>query len=112
MTAEEFLNICGQLSELPKANREARLEEVLKFVGLKDVRKKKIAGFSGGMKQRLGLAQAILHEPELLILDEPVSALDPTGRREVLELIREMKKKMTVLFSTHILHDAEQVCAM
>ena len=80
------------------------------FVRLEEVKNKKIGGFSGGMKQRLGLAQALLHEPELLILDEPVSALDPMGRREVLQLIDQLKQTTTILFSTHILHDAEQVC--
>ncbi|WP_152654948.1 ABC transporter ATP-binding protein [Oceanobacillus sp. CFH 90083] len=110
MTAEEFLKMCGRLSGLPQKGLLQKIREVLGFVGLENVRKKRIAGFSGGMKQRLGLAQAILHEPALLILDEPVSALDPTGRREFLELIQQMTEKMTVIFSTHILHDAEQIC--
>ncbi|KHF37824.1 ABC transporter ATP-binding protein [Halalkalibacter okhensis] len=110
MTAKEFLQFAGELSNVPKKQLDDRIEESLAFVRLVDVRNKKIGGFSGGMKQRLGLAQALLHEPELLILDEPVSALDPTGRRDVLELIERLKSKMTILFSTHILHDAEQVC--
>ncbi|WP_413374755.1 ABC transporter ATP-binding protein [Alkalihalobacillus sp. 1P02AB] len=110
MTAVEFLKLSGELSAMSKQELQQRIDLVLAFVGLEKVKKKRIAGFSGGMKQRLGLAQAILHEPPLLILDEPVSALDPTGRREVLDLIRKMKKEMTILFSTHILHDAEQVC--
>ena len=98
------------MSLVPKKQLTARIDETLAFVRLEDVKNKKIGGFSGGMKQRLGLAQALLHEPELLILDEPVSALDPTGRREVLQLIDQLKPNMTILFSTHILHDAEQVC--
>ncbi|GAF65447.1 ABC transporter ATP-binding protein [Bacillus sp. TS-2] len=110
LTAGEFLKLCGELQGMDKKKLKDRIERVLAFVGLMKVNKKRIAGFSGGMKQRLGLAQAILHEPPLLILDEPVSALDPTGRKEVLELIREMKKERTIIFSTHILHDAEQVC--
>ncbi|MCL7746692.1 ABC transporter ATP-binding protein [Halalkalibacter alkaliphilus] len=110
MTPREFLQFAGELSDVPKKQLNARIEETLAFVSLQDVKNKKIGGFSGGMKQRLGLAQALLHEPELLILDEPVSALDPTGRRDVLELIDQLKSKMTILFSTHILHDAEQVC--
>src|SRR5699024_4898527 len=71
---------------------------------------KRIGTYSGGMKQRLGIAQALIHQPKLLILDEPVSALDPVGRREVLTLIENLKKKMTILFSTHILSDADEVC--
>ncbi|WP_428909899.1 ATP-binding cassette domain-containing protein [Niallia sp. Krafla_26] len=110
MTPREFLQLVGNLSHVPKKQLLARIDETLAFVRLDKVKNKKIGGFSGGMKQRLGLAQALLHEPELLILDEPVSALDPTGRREVLGLIHKLKKEMTILFSTHILHDAEQVC--
>lgn len=83
---------------------------MLEFVGLHEAAHKKIGGYSGGMKQRLGLAQALLHKPKFLILDEPVSALDPTGRFEVLDMMRELKRHMAVLFSTHVLHDAEQVC--
>lgn len=110
MTPKEFLQFAGELSHVPKKQLTARIEETLTFVRLEAVKNKKIGGFSGGMKQRLGLAQALLHQPELLILDEPVSALDPTGRREVLQLIEKLKQEMTILFSTHILHDAEQVC--
>src|SRR5690606_17360942 len=105
-----FLQFAGELSHIPTQQLKEKIEEVLQFVRLADVKKRRIGGFSGGMKQRLGLAQALLHEPELLILDEPVSALDPTGRREVLQLIDQLKSNMTILFSTHILHDAEQVC--
>ncbi|WP_078555610.1 ABC transporter ATP-binding protein [Bacillus alkalicellulosilyticus] len=110
MTPTEFLQFAGKLSHIPKKKLAARIEETLAFVSLEKDKHKRIGGFSGGMKQRLGLAQALLHEPELLILDEPVSALDPSGRRDVLDLIEKLKKEMTILFSTHILHDAEQVC--
>lgn len=110
MTAKEFLHFAGELSHVPKTQLATRIDETLSFVRLEQVKNKKIGGFSGGMKQRLGLAQALLHKPELLILDEPVSALDPTGRRDVLQLIDQLKSEMTILFSTHILHDAEQVC--
>ncbi|OIJ14325.1 multidrug ABC transporter ATP-binding protein [Anaerobacillus alkalilacustris] len=110
MTPKGFLQFVGDLSHVPKKQLTKRIEEILEFVSLTEVKNKKIGGFSGGMKQRLGLAQALLHEPELLILDEPVSALDPTGRRDVLHLIDQLKNQMTIIFSTHILHDAEQVC--
>ena len=110
MTAKEFLQFAGKLSHLTKAQLEAKIDEILAFVSLFEVKNKRIGGFSGGMKQRLGLAQALIHDPELLILDEPVSALDPNGRRDVLKMLHELKSRMTILFSTHVLHDAEQVC--
>src|SRR5699024_10284191 len=78
-------------------------------VGIAEAKDKKIHSLSGGMKQRLGIAQALIHQPELLLLDEPVSALDPLGRREVLTLMEELKKETTILFSTHILADADEI---
>lgn len=110
MTPMEFLYFVGKLSAVPKKILNEYIDNSLSFVGLTEKKHRKIGGFSGGMKQRLGLAQAILHQPELLILDEPVSALDPAGRREFLALMEKLKDKMTILFSTHVLHDAEQVC--
>ncbi|WP_404447423.1 ABC transporter ATP-binding protein [Sutcliffiella horikoshii] len=110
MTPKEYLQFAGKLSHLSKTQLKAKIDETLAFVSLTDVKNKRIGGFSGGMKQRLGLAQALLHDPELLILDEPVSALDPDGRRDVLKILTELKSRMTILFSTHVLHDAEQVC--
>ena len=110
MTAKEFLQFAGRLSHLTKSQLAAKIDETLSFVSLLNAKNKKVGGFSGGMKQRLGLAQALIHDPELLILDEPVSALDPNGRRDVLEILQSLKTRMTILFSTHVLHDAEQVC--
>ncbi|PZF89298.1 ABC transporter ATP-binding protein [Listeria ivanovii] len=110
MTAIECLRFMGKLSNMEKNDLESRIQEVLLLVGLADSSKKKISTYSGGMRQRLGIAQAILHRPELLILDEPVSALDPIGRREIILLLEKLKKEITILFSTHILKDAEEIC--
>ncbi|MEN2666077.1 ABC transporter ATP-binding protein [Listeria aquatica] len=110
MTAVETLRFMGRLSKMSGRELEARIDEVLRQVGLAEEGKKKVSGFSGGMRQRLGIAQAILHKPKLLVLDEPVSALDPIGRREVITLIEALKKETTILFSTHILQDAEEIC--
>lgn len=110
MSAQEYLKFMGSLSQIPKEELRKRIDEMLQFVGLEDARTKRIGGFSGGMKQRLGLAQALINEPDILILDEPVSALDPEGRRDVLDLMLGLKEKLTIIFSTHVLHDAEQVC--
>jgi ABC-2 type transport system ATP-binding protein len=110
MTGYEFLIYVGQLGGLSKKTANERSEELLTIVGLRDARNQRIGKYSGGMKQRLGIAQAIIHKPKLVMLDEPVSALDPFGRREVLLLLEQLKKEMTILFSTHILNDAEEVC--
>jgi len=109
MNGKEFLVFAGQLAKLNRKEAEKRSEELLERVGLTNAKKRKIGGYSGGMKQRLGLAQALIHRPKILILDEPVSALDPLGRREVLDMIREIKQETTILFSTHVLHDAEEI---
>lgn len=110
MSGREFLEFTGKLAHLSKKEAAARARDILERVGLKDAANRRIGGYSGGMKQRLGIAQAIIHRPKLLILDEPVSALDPLGRREVLELMQDLKKETTILFSTHVLHDAETIC--
>ncbi|SMF71257.1 ABC-2 type transport system ATP-binding protein [Paenibacillus uliginis N3/975] len=111
MTGREYIIFSAEISGLRGRKASERTDEVLALVGLKDAAKRRISGYSGGMKQRLGLAQALVHEPELLLLDEPVSALDPLGRREVMDMIRELSgDKITILFSTHVLHDAEEIC--
>jgi ABC-2 type transport system ATP-binding protein len=110
MTGFEFLQYVGELGGLSKKNAKSKTLELLELVGISDAKNRRVGKYSGGMKQRLGIAQAIIHDPMLLMLDEPVSALDPFGRREVLELLEKLKKQMTILFSTHILNDAEEVC--
>lgn len=109
MTAPEYLHFCGEITGLPKGERVKRAEELLELVGLKG-EKHRIKGFSRGMKQRLGIAQALLNKPKLLICDEPTSALDPIGRKEILDILMAVKNETTVLFSTHILSDVERIC--
>lgn len=109
MTPSEYLQFCGEITGLYKAERVRRSEELLELVGLKG-EKHKIKGFSRGMKQRLGIAQALLNRPKLLICDEPTSALDPVGRKEILDILMAVKDETTVLFSTHILSDVERIC--
>lgn len=109
MTPIRYLALCGEIIGLSKAETQQRGEELLSLVGLGNV-KKKIGGFSRGMKQRLGIAQALLTRPKLLICDEPTSALDPVGRKEILEILRKISGTTTVLFSTHILSDVERIC--
>jgi ABC-2 type transport system ATP-binding protein len=110
MTPREFLEYSGRLFGLTVAELNKRIPELLDLAGLKAATKRRIGGFSRGMRQRLGLAQALINQPQILLLDEPASALDPAGRREVLELIKEMRGKCTVMMSTHILADVERVC--
>ncbi|PAV28126.1 ABC transporter ATP-binding protein [Virgibacillus profundi] len=109
MTGMEFLVYSGQLAFLSKTEAGKRAEDLLVKVGISEAKHQRIGKYSGGMKQRLGIAQAIIHKPKLLMLDEPVSSLDPIGRREVLTLMEELKKEMTILFSTHILSDADEI---
>lgn len=110
MRAREYLDYVGRLFKMPDQKRKQRVAEVLEQVGLSSAAKRKISGFSGGMKQRLGIAQAILHEPRVLLLDEPTSALDPAGRYEVLDWIRSLNGGVTVFLSSHILGDIERIC--
>ena len=109
MTAPEYLRFCGEITGMTKADIAGRCEELLELVGLREERHR-IKGFSRGMKQRLGIAQALLNRPKLLICDEPTSALDPVGRKEILDLLLAVREQTTVLFSTHILSDVERIC--
>jgi ABC-2 type transport system ATP-binding protein len=111
LTAEEFLNYVASLFGLSAAERRRRPGELLDQLGLSASRHVPLRRFSKGMIQRLGIAQALINDPDLLVLDEPMSGLDPLGRREVREVILRLKeRKKTVLFSTHILADAETLC--
>ena len=109
LTALEFTEMTAKLSGISGKEARKESEKVLAFVGLEEAMHKKTATFSGGMKQRLGIAQAIVHKPKVLLLDEPVSALDPIGRREMMNLLKELQQQTTILYSTHILNDAEEM---
>ena len=111
LTAHELLNYYAQLSGVPGKERSRRVEAMLQRVGLPDVKGVQLRKFSKGMLQRVGMAQAILHDPKVVFFDEPMSGLDPMGRREVRDLMEQLKHEgKTVFFSTHILSDAEALC--
>lgn len=111
MTAVEYLTFIGELGGMEGEKIKNRIMELLEVVKLSESANRRIGTYSGGMKQRLGLAAALFNSPEFVFLDEPTSALDPEGRMEVLEFIRGLKKSgTTVFFSTHILNDIERVC--
>ncbi|OZG67362.1 ABC transporter ATP-binding protein [Bifidobacterium eulemuris] len=109
MTPYEYLTFCGNICGMDEADIATRGKELLYLVGLGQERHR-IKGFSRGMKQRLGIAQALLNRPKLLICDEPTSALDPVGRKEILDVLLAAREQTTVLFSTHILSDVERIC--
>jgi ABC-2 type transport system ATP-binding protein len=110
MSGRELLTFVGRAYGLGGAALRARVDEVLETVGLTEAARRRIGGYSGGMRQRLGVGQAMLSRPAVLFLDEPVSALDPEGRRDVLELIGRLRGATTVFMSTHILTDVERIC--
>jgi len=111
LTAAELLDYFARFHRLTASDRRERIERMLKKVGLETAKRIQLRKYSKGMLQRVGMAQAILHEPEVVVLDEPMSGLDPLGRREVRDIILELKREgRTVLFSTHILSDAEMLC--
>jgi len=108
MTGEEFLTLCASICKIPEGEASQRIKSLLNLVGLNKTRTK-ISGYSRGMKQRLGIAQAMINNPKVIFMDEPMSALDPMGRKDVAEIISSLKGT-TVIFSTHILADVENVC--
>ena len=110
MRGGELLEMVAQLHGLSGSAMRGRVAEVLGIVGLADVARRRIGTYSGGMRQRLGIGQAIVNSPSVLFLDEPVSSLDPEGRRDVLEIIERLRGTTTVVLSTHILTDVERVC--
>ncbi len=111
LTGREFLHFYGQLFGLPYRDRRQRIEELLHAVGLSKAAELQLRKYSKGMLQRIGLAQALINDPQVIVLDEPTSGLDPVGRKEVRDLILDLKGKgKTVFFSTHIVPDAEMIC--
>ena len=109
MSGKEYLTLCANLLNIEKSEIKIRVIEIIKKVGL-DYDNKKIGGYSRGMKQRLGIAQALIGKPKLLICDEPTSALDPIGRRDILAILSSLSDETTVIFSTHIISDIEHIC--
>lgn len=109
MNAYEYLKLCGEITGLSTTEVKRKSDELLTLVGLNH-EGGRVGSFSRGMKQRLGIAQALLNEPRLLICDEPTSALDPIGRKQILDILHEVKGKTTVVFSTHVLSDVERIC--
>jgi ABC-2 type transport system ATP-binding protein len=112
MNGREFLQFVGEMHNLPKIEIKKRSEELLELVELTQAGNRRIGGYSRGMRQRLGIAQALINHPKVLFMDEPTSALDPIGRREVLKLILRLKENTTIFMSSHILSDIERVCDM
>lgn len=110
LTGGEVLDFVGAANRIPLRERQARMEGLLERFDLSAAAKRRVAGYSRGMKQRLGLACVLLPQPALYILDEPVSALDPVGRLEILELLASLRGEATVFFSSHVLADVERVC--
>lgn len=109
MTGKQWMDWVGELFGLSKERIAERTETLLTQCGIWEAKDRQIGGYSGGMKQRLAIAQALINKPKVLILDEPVSALDPVGRHEVLQMISNLKSEMTIFMSSHILEDVEKV---
>src|SRR5436305_5058678 len=112
VNAVEFVSFCGQLAGLPASDATQRAHEVLYYVGLGEARYRKVDTYSTGMKQRIKLAQALVHDPDLLFRDEPTNGMDPKGRDEMLELVHDLahNKNVNLILSSHLLPDVEHVC--
>ena len=112
LTAVQFVAFCGELAGLPKADATQRAHEVLYYVGLGEARYRNVETYSTGMKQRIKLAQALVHDPDLLFLDEPTNGMDPKGREEMLELVRDLahNKGINLILCSHLLPDVEYTC--
>lgn len=111
LTGIEFLDYCGRLFKIPSKARKKKISNLIEMVGLTGSEDRALRFYSRGMLQRIGIAQALINEPKLLVLDEPLSGLDPVGRRDVIEILKEEKKKgTTIFFSSHILADTESFC--
>lgn len=110
LSGEEFLRLSAELVGVPVRQAKTAASKYLGTVGLTEFARRRVGKYSGGMQQRLGLAAALIGEPPVLLLDEPVSALDPQGRDEMFSLLKELKREKTIFLSSHILHDIEQVC--
>jgi ABC-type multidrug transport system ATPase subunit len=111
MSAEELLNYFALLKGISvKKERDELVNELLDITNLQDVKKKNVDGYSGGMKQRFGIAQLLLNDPKLIIVDEPTAGLDPAERQRFLNVLREVGTNCTVIFSTHIVDDVKELC--
>lgn len=111
LSAEEYLNLCGKLFKINKRERERKIQNLLKTVDLSNVCKIRLKEFSKGMIQRVGIASVLINNPEIIFLDEPMSGLDPLGRKRIKNIILELKKRgKTIFFSSHILAEVEEIC--
>ena len=111
LTGAETLRFFGKLSGLGQGMLNKKIDELLDFVGLAEARDRRLSGYSKGMLQRIGLAQALVHEPKLVVLDEPTAGVDPAGSRDIRDLLLDLKRRgITVLLSSHVLSQAQEVC--
>ncbi|MBM3268370.1 MAG: ABC transporter ATP-binding protein [Candidatus Sericytochromatia bacterium] len=111
LTGEEFVRFCGGLFDIPRKTLEERLDKLLELVGMQSAKEQQLRKYSKGMLQRIGIAQALINDPDLVLLDEPMSGLDPVGRHQFREIIKGLKAQgKTIVFNSHILSDVEDIC--